>query len=93
MQYARYNIQVSCSNLTVQHLAEYFAHRGGKAGKGNLGKVFTAETCAKLSFVMTGRKHTAETIAKISKTKMGRKHTAEPIAKMSKTMHLSPSRF
>ncbi len=59
-----YNIGLSCSDLTVRHLAEYFAHRGGK---GNLGKVLSAETCAKLSKVMMGKKHTNESCAKMSK--------------------------
>jgi hypothetical protein len=73
----RYNMQVSCNDLTVQHLAEYFAHRGGK---GNLGNVLTAEVRAKISKAMTGKKHTAETCAKISKANKGRKLTAESIA-------------
>ena len=79
----RYKIQVSCSDLTVQHLAEYFAHRGGK---GNLGKVLTAETCAKISVAMTGKKHTAESITKLSEAHTGKKHTAETLAKMSEAM-------
>ena len=92
----RYKMQVSCSDLTVQHLAEYFAHRGGK---GNLGKVLTDEVRAKISEAMTGKKHTAESIAartgmkrtaetcaKISEANTGRKHTAKSIAKMSEAM-------
>jgi hypothetical protein len=77
----RYNIQLSCSNLTVQHLAEFFSHRGGK---GNLGKVLTAETCAKISVAMTGKKHSAKSRAKMSEAKTGKKHTDKARAKMSK---------
>jgi hypothetical protein len=82
----RYNIRLSCSDLTVQHLAEYFAHRGGK---GNLGRVLTAKTCAKLSKAMMGKKHTLESRAKMSMAKTGtkrKKHTLESRAKLSKAM-------
>ncbi len=77
----RYKMQVSCSDLTVQHLAEYFSHRGGK---GNLGKVLTAEVRAKISEAMMGKRknHTAESIAKISEAMTGRKHSDKTIAKM-----------
>jgi hypothetical protein len=78
----RYNIPLSCSNLTVPHLAEYFAHRGGK---GNLRRVLTPETCAKMSKAMMGKKHSTKTCAKISKAKTGKKHTDKTRAKMRKT--------
>ncbi len=73
----RYCFQFSFSDITVQHLAEYFAHRGGR---GNLGKKRYAETRAK----MTGKEHSAETRAKISKANLGKKRTADHRAKTSK---------
>ncbi len=92
----RYKMQVSCSDLTVQHLLEYFSHKGGK---GKLGKVLTAEvraamtgrkrtaeTCAKISEANTGKIFTAETCAKISEALTGRKLTAKTRAKISETM-------
>ena len=77
----RYKIQLSCSDITVQHsLVEYFAHRGGK---GNSGKLLSAETIAKLSMAMTGKKHTNESRVKMSKAQTGKKHTNKSRPKMS----------
>jgi len=53
-----YHTQFSFSDITVQHLAEYFVHRGGK---GNLGKEKTDDHCAKISEAMTGKERSAET--------------------------------
>ena len=71
---------MSCSNITVRHVAEYFAHRGGKE---NLGKEKTANHCAKLSVAMTGKnlgkKHTNKTLAKLSEAQTGKKHTLKTV--------------
>ncbi len=50
---SRYGIQSSGSDITVQHLAEYYAHRGGK---GNLGKEKTAVHCVIISKAHKGQK-------------------------------------
>jgi hypothetical protein len=76
----RCGFQISVSDITVQHLTVYFAHRGGK---GNLGKKHSAEHRAKISEAMTGKKHSAEHCAKISEAMTGRKPSAATRAKMS----------
>ena len=76
----RCGFQISVSDITVQHLTVYFAHRGGK---GNLGKKRSAEHCAKISEALTGKKLSAEHCAKISELKKGKKLSAEHRAKIS----------
>jgi hypothetical protein len=56
----RCGIQISFSDVTVQHLTVYFAHRGGKAKLGKKRKKFTADHCAKISEALKGKKHSAE---------------------------------
>jgi len=75
----RYHTQYSFSDITVQHLTEYFAHRGGK---GNLGKKRSAVTRAKISEAKKGTKHSAATRAKISEAEKGKKCSAEHCAKI-----------
>ena len=65
----RCGFQISVSDITVQHLTVYFAHRGGK---GNLGKKHSAAALAK----MMGKKRSAATRAKISEAMTGKKHSA-----------------
>jgi hypothetical protein len=76
----RCGFQIIVSDITVQHLTVYFAHRGGK---GNLGKKRSAEHCAKISEALTGKKLSAEHCAKISELKKGKKLSAEHRAKIS----------
>ena len=94
-QYAsnRYRIQFRFSDITVQHLAECFAHKGGK---GKLGKKHSAEACAKQREAMKGKnrgKLTADRCAKISEAMKGKniahrggKVTADHRAKISEAM-------
>ncbi len=77
----RCGFQISVSDITIQHLTVYFAHRGGK---GNLGKEKTAATRAKMSQAKMGKKYSTATRAKMSQAKMGKKHSAEHCAKISK---------
>jgi len=58
VEYARirYGIQFSVSDITVQYLAEYFAHRGGKGNLGKKRKKCSAETCSKISKAKKGMK-------------------------------------
>ena len=88
VQYAsiNYRSQFSFSDITVQHLAEYFAHHRG--GKGNLGKENTADHRAKISEAMTGKERSAETRAAME----GRKHSAETRAKISEARKGSKKR-
>ena len=72
--------QISVSDITIQHLTKYFAHRGGK---GNLGKKHSTATRAKISEAMMGKKHSAATRAKISEAMMGKKLSATTRAKIS----------
>ena len=44
--------QICLSDLTIQHLASYYGHRGGK---GNLGKHLTAEHRANISMAISGK--------------------------------------
>jgi len=76
----RCSFQISISDITVQHLTVYFAHRGGK---GNLGKKRSAATRAKISEALQGTKHSAKHCAKISEAKKGKKRSAATHAKIS----------
>jgi hypothetical protein len=78
---SRYGIQVSGSDITVQHLVEYFAQRGSK---GNLGKKLSAVHCAYISRAKLGKKLTNTHCANICKAKSGKKLTAEHCANISK---------
>jgi len=90
---SRCGIQISGSDITIQQLTVYFAHRGGK---GNLGKKRSADHRAKMNQAMDhranmskakmGKKRSAETRAKMSKAMMGKKCSAKTRAKMSKAM-------
>jgi hypothetical protein len=80
---SRCGIQVSGSDITIQHLTVYFASRGGK---GSLGRKHSGDTRAKMSETRTGKKHSLDTRAKMSETRMGKKHSDDTRAKMSKTM-------
>ena len=46
--------QICLSDLTIQHLASYYGHRGGKE---NLGKHLTAEHRANISMALSGKVH------------------------------------
>ncbi len=80
---SRCGFQISVSDITIQHLTVYFAHRGGK---GNLGKKHSAEHCAKISKANLGKKHSAATRAKICEAKKGKKQSAATHAKISEAM-------
>ena len=90
---SRCGFQISGSDITIQHLTVYFAHRGGK---GNLGNKCSADHRAKMNQAMNhrarmskakmGKKRSAETRAKISKAMMGKKRSAKTRAKMSNAM-------
>jgi hypothetical protein len=71
-----YGIQLSDSDITVQNLAVYYAHRGGK---GNLGKEKTAVHCANISNVKLGKKFTHRG----GKGNLGKKFTAVHCANIS----------
>ena len=61
--------QICLSDLTIQHLASYYGHRGGK---GNLGKKKTEEHRANISAGNLGKKITEEHRANISAGHLGR---------------------
>ena len=88
----RCGFQIIVSDITVQHLTVFFAHRGGKGNLGKKGKKHSAATRAKISVAKMGKrgkkgkKHSAATSAKMSEAKMGKKgkkHSAATRAKMS----------
>jgi hypothetical protein len=85
----RCGFQIIVSDITVQHLTVFFAHRGGKGNLGKKRKKHSAATRAKISEAKMGKKgkkHSAATRAKISEAKMGKKgkkHSAATRAKMS----------
>ena len=87
----RCGFQIIVSDITVQHLTVFFAHRGGKGNLGKKGKKHSAATRAKISEAKMGKKgkkHSAATRAKISEAMMGKKgkkHSAATRAKMSET--------
>ncbi len=84
----RCGFQIIVSDITVQHLMVFFAHRCGKGNLGKKGKKHSAVTRAKMSETEMGKKHSAATRAKISETKMGKKgkkHSAATRAKISET--------
>ena len=51
--------QICLSDLTIQHLASYYGHRGGKA---NLGKHRTAEHRANISMALSGKVFTGRPV-------------------------------
>ena len=69
VQYAsiRYHTQFSFSDITVQHLAEYFAHRADKGNLGKKGKEHTAETRANLSEAMVGKEKPPITVPRLAR--------------------------
>ena len=71
----RCGFQISGSDITIQHLTVYFAHRGGK---GNLGNKCSADHRAKMNQAMNHR-------AKMSKAKVGKKRS--PRSMVSKNLH------
>jgi hypothetical protein len=77
----RCGFQIIVSDITVQHLTVFFAHRGGKGNLGKNGKKHSAATRAKISEAKMGKKRTAATRAKMGKK--GKKHSAATRAKMS----------
>ena len=79
----RCGFQIIVSDITVQHLTVYFAHRGGKAKLGKKQKKRSTEHCAKISEALKGKKLSAEHCAKISELKKGKKLSAEHRAKIS----------
>ena len=79
----RCGFQISVSDITVQHLTVFFAHRGGKGNLGKKGKKHSGASRAKMSETRMGKKRSTATRAKISKAKMGKKRTAATHAKMS----------
>jgi hypothetical protein len=95
----RCGFQIIVSDITVQHLTVFFAHRGGKGKKGKKhsaatrakmgrkgrkGKKCSAATRAKMSETKR-KKHSAATRAKMSETRMGKKHSTATRAKISET--------
>ena len=56
----RCGFQISVSDITIQHLTVYFAHRGGKAKLGKKQKKRSAEHCAKISEALKGKKRSAK---------------------------------
>jgi len=76
----RCGFQISVSDITVQHLTVFFAHRGGK---GNLGKKRSAEHCARISEGKKGKKYSAATCARISEGNLGKKLSAATCARIS----------
>jgi hypothetical protein len=56
----RCSFQISVSDITIQHLTVYFAHRGGKAKLGKKQKKRSAEHCAKISEALKGKKRSAK---------------------------------
>ena len=72
---SRCGIQISGSDITIQHLTVYFAHRGGK---GNLGNKCSADHRAKMDQAMNHR-------AKMSKAKVGKKRSLRLM--VSKNLH------
>ena len=73
----RCGFQIIVSDITVQHLAVFFAHRGGKGNLGKMGKKHSAASRAKISEAKMGTKRSTATRAKISKAKKGKKHTVK----------------
>ncbi len=61
--------QICLSDLTIQHLASFYGHRGGK---GNLGKHQTAEHRANISMALSGKVFTDR-----GKGNLGKYQTAE----------------
>jgi hypothetical protein len=82
----RYGFQISVSDITVQHLTVYFAHRGGKAKLGKKQKKRSAEHCAKISEALKDKKRSAEHRAKFIVAMTGRKRSAEHCAKISEAL-------
>jgi hypothetical protein len=79
----RCGFQISVSDITVQHLTVFFAHRGGKGNKGKKGKKRSAATCAKISKGNFGKKRSAATCARLSKVNLGKKRSAATCARIS----------
>ena len=63
----RCGIQISFSDVTVQHLTVYFAHRGGKGNLGKKRKKFIADHRAKISKGNLGKEKSADHRVKMSK--------------------------
>jgi len=55
---------INTYDITIQHLASYYAHRGGK---GNLGKHLTAEHRANISMALSGKVIAAEHRANVGR--------------------------
>ena len=73
----RCGFQIIVSDITVQHLTVFFAHRGGKGNLGKKGKKHSGASRAKMSETRMGKKHSAATRVKMSEAKMGKKHSAK----------------
>jgi hypothetical protein len=71
---------ISPNDITVQQLASYYSHTGGK---GNLGKKRTEEHRANISAGNLGKKRTEEHRANISAGNLGKKRTKEHRANIS----------
>ena len=56
----RCGFQIIVSDITVQHLTVFFAHRGGKGNLGKKRKKHSAATRAKMSEAKMGKKHSAK---------------------------------
>jgi hypothetical protein len=63
---------ISTYDITIQQLASFYGHTGGK---GNLGKKRTEEQRANISLGNLGKKRTEEQPANISAGKLGKKRT------------------
>jgi hypothetical protein len=79
----RCGFQIIVSDITVQHLTVFFAHRGGK---GNLGKKRSAKHCAKMSEAKIGKKNSVFFAHRGGKGNLGKKHSAATRAKISKAL-------
>jgi len=82
----RCSFQISVSDITIQHLTVYFAHRGGKAKLGKKQKKRSAEHCAKISEALKGKNHSTKHFAKFSEAMTGKKHSTEHCAKINEAM-------
>jgi hypothetical protein len=72
--------QICLSDLTIQHLASYYGHRGGKR---NLGTHRTAEHRANISMALSGKVITAEHRANISMALSGMVFTGRQVQSTS----------
>ncbi len=83
----RCGFQISVSDITVQHLTVFFAHRGGKGNLGKLREKCSAEYCANISKAKMGKKHFAKHCANISKALTGKKPPPNTVPRSKSQKH------